>query len=328
MLMNQPFPFSIAVSRYTLEASAPLNARSQKLEREGALLKVHFEDGLVGYADCHPWTELGDLPLTKQCLLLSCHQMTPLTRCSLYLARVDAEARSKQISLVQDHAVPLSHFLVTNFLNFSQKDVEEILKQGFTCIKIKLGKQLNEEITHLIKLFSSSSLKLRFDFNESLSEKTFENFLMSIEVLREKIDFIEDPFPFDPINWEKIQVHDQISLACDRQAIKALKMPQAANVLILKPAIQPIELFSNLSNQITIVTSYLAHPLDQITAAYFSTKIDPTRQNIHGLNAHHVYQKNRFSQLLATQGPHFLSPKGTGWGYDHLLQELVWQPLI
>ena len=62
--------------------------------RRGALIRV---DG--GFADVHPWPELGDAPLDEQLALLARGETTPLTRASLHWARVDADARARGVSI-------------------------------------------------------------------------------------------------------------------------------------------------------------------------------------------------------------------------------------
>ena len=52
----------IDYSCYGWNLRVPLNSRSLSLKRYGALLQVSFDDCLLGYADCHPWPELGDAP--------------------------------------------------------------------------------------------------------------------------------------------------------------------------------------------------------------------------------------------------------------------------
>jgi len=66
------------IHRYTLKPRRPLSALAGARPREGALLRVG-----EGFADVHPWPELGDAPLDEQLALLSHGQTTPLTRRSL-----------------------------------------------------------------------------------------------------------------------------------------------------------------------------------------------------------------------------------------------------
>jgi O-succinylbenzoate synthase len=316
----------VAYARYVLKARFPLNAASNQIERQGALLRIQFDSNLVGYADCHPWPELGDLPLEQQLKGIAQKQFTPLTNCALSLARLDAVGRAQGKLLLKDRRLPLSHFLVPHFLEWTTQDVQAIVLQGYTHVKLKVGRQLDEEAACLMSLFGQSSLKIRLDFNEKLTLDSFRAFLKQIVSLKNQIDFIEDPFPFQPHDWQVIQ-QEGWSLACDRQAPLACDYPQAAEVLIIKPARQMTEEWSRETTQKRVVTSYVAHPLEQVSAAYVASQLDPAGVHVHGLLSHHVYESNHFSRQLNAEGPHFSFPKGSGWGFDRDLEQMEWTRL-
>lgn len=288
--------------------------------REGALLKIRFADGLIGYADCHPWHELGDLPLLQQLELLKTGMLTPLTQQSYRFARLDAEARDQKINLLTNLKIPPSHYLIRNL---SKTNLEMIQEQGFSHLKVKLGRHLPEEIPQLIFLMNSSigrQFKWRFDFNESLSLEAFNLFLNAMKPYLNSIDFIEDPFPFDITTWTAIQSQHGVTLACDRSSLKAIDHPEAAHVLILKPAIQDERPFIHLKSQRVVVTSYLDHPFGQTTAAYIAAKLGISSPC--GLQSHFVYEPNPFSACLSWRTPHFQPAPGFGFGFDKLLQGL------
>lgn len=100
----------IAYAPYGLEANHSLSVTSSTLKREGALLKVAFDSGMVGYADCHAWPELGDLPIKQQLAHLTQGELTPLTRCALEFASIDAQYRSQSKNVLMHQRVPNSHF--------------------------------------------------------------------------------------------------------------------------------------------------------------------------------------------------------------------------
>lgn len=312
----------IAYTNYELQASHSLNALAKDLKRQGALLRVTFAPDLIGYADCHPWTELGDVPLKEQLECLRHQQFTPLTRGAVALAQIDAQARSQGQSLFQ-HAVPASHFLVTNLLEWTSAHVHKIEQQGYTHVKFKVGRHPSEEAHHLLKLCASSFLKIRLDFNETLTLTSFQQFLRRIEELQFQVDFIEDPFPFEAQEWAKIQ-EEGWTLACDRQAAVASQYPEAARVLIVKPALHTKEEWQSWTCQTRIVTSYLGHPLEQAAAAYVASQLDGEHSCVHGLQSHHAYQPHTFSHCLNWHGPKFSVPSGCGFGFDHELQQLEW----
>jgi len=297
-------------------------------KREGALLRVEFEDESIGYADCHPWSELGDHHLNEQLNRLKMKGPTNLARCSLHFARIDAQARKDKIELLSDKNIPKSHYLASDFLEWCESDVKRIQAYGYTHIKFKVGRQVDKEIAILNKLFSNSQLKLRLDFNEMLSYDQFRSYITKIEVLKPSIDFIEDPFPFqfNEKQWEKIQ-NEGWFLACDRQAALAVHFPYAAEVIVIKPAIQAESEWKNWTGQRKVVTSYLDHPFGQLTAAYAASLIDPHATEVHGLLSHHTYVPNPFSQKLADLGPAFKVPDGHGFGFESELAKLQWKTL-
>lgn len=309
---------SIAYSPYTLQWRGTYPSF-----RKGALVRVRFPSLGVGYADCHPWPELGDLPLEEQLQSLITGKLTALTAGTWQYAKREAEARGRGVSLLNQKTTVKSHFLITDLCQLTGEDLSQLAKEGYTHLKIKLGKRLEEETKQLLSLFFSSSFILRLDFNERLTFSAFRLFLEKIVHLRPKIDFIEDPFPWQPQEWVLIQQEGWI-LACDRQAERAIHQEEAAQVLILKPATHPF--FSSFlsSNQRLVVTSYLGHSIEQIAAASIAAEIDPQGKSIHGLLSHHAYFPNVFSQKLNGRGPNLVSPPGKGNGFDRELEQLTW----
>lgn len=314
---------NISYALYELELKTPLNAKNAVVKKEGALLRVRDESGFFGYADCHPWPDLGDLPLKKQLQELFQGNSTELTRCSLFYAHLDAQARSKRQTLLKNCSVPSSHFLMHHIDGVTPETIQKIVQRGFTHLKIKVGRDLEREAEILTTHLLTPPMKLRLDFNERLTAAAFRTFLKRIECLKEKIDFIEDPFPYDAGEWTSIQSEGWV-LACDRQASRGAGNPDSAKVLIIKPARCPQEEWVKWTDQTRIVTTYLGHPVEQMTAAYVAHQIDPEGMNIHGLLSHHVFSPNPFSQQLNWDGPQYRCPVGTGFGFDEQLEQIHW----
>lgn len=314
----------VSYSIYDLEACHSLNAHTSKMRRQGALLKAVFASGKTGYADIHSWPELGDLPFSD---LLKGDLSTPLVHFALKFAHLDAEARYNKESILDQLNIPHSHFLIHDILLYHFEDIEKIIHLGFENVKIKCGRHLENEAKQLLKLFSQNSLKIRLDFNETLTPVEFISFLTLIQPLQEKIEFIEDPFPFHYQKWAKIQEMGW-ALACDRQAGLACNQADAARYLIIKPAIQGYQAWMGDLSQIPIVTTYLGHPIGQMAAAYAASIIDPHSKNIHGLLSHHSYMPNLFSKQLNWKSPQFTVPKGIGFGFGQELEALHWRTII
>lgn len=310
---------SIAYALYELYPKSP----SLPI-RKGALLRFHFPSLGVGYADCHPWPELGDLPLEEQLKNLSHGNLTSLTAGTWQYARREAEARERREPLLK--AKIKSHFLVTDLSHLTLEHLNRLAEEGYSHLKIKLGRRVDEEIEQLLSLFPFSSFKLRFDFNEKLDFSIFRLFLKQIDCLRKKIDFIEDPFPWHPQEWSFIQQEGWV-LACDRQADKAIHQAEAAQVLVLKPALYSFPHSFLSSGQRLVITSYLGHPIEQIAAASIAAEVDPSGTMIHGLLSHHAYLPNLFSQKLNEKGPYLIPLPGMGSGLDRELEQLEWNIL-
>lgn len=292
----------ISVSFYELEGAHSLNAVSSVLKREGALLKVDLPSGRTGYADCFAWPELGDLPLQQQLDQLATGELTPITRCALEFGQIDARFRFEGGGILNQSNPPRSHFLITDLFNCSVQDVQKLIQQGYSHVKLKVGRRIEQEAERLHELFSNTPLKLRLDFNETPSRDRFAHFLQLIESLKERIDFIEDPFPFHPGEWRAFQEKGW-TLACDRQAPLAYGKAESARVLIIKQAVIPFNEFPKDNNQICIATSYLGHPIGQMAAGYAAMQLDPAGDFVHGLLSHHSYQPTAFSRQLNWGGP-------------------------
>lgn len=298
-------------SLYTLQ---PHDGRQA---RQGAVLRFELTEG-IGYADCHPWESLGDLPLGQQLELLKQGRLTTLTSRSLHFARIDAKARSQGVSLFKDLKIPASHFLIADLARWQPEDLPAIVGKGYKHLKIKLGQDLEAEIPILQDLLKRCELKVRLDFNNRLTKAQFEDFLDKID--KQRIEFCEDPFPYDAASWRDIQKQG-VALALDNCSERAIQAESSAAYLIIKPAVQDETPFLAITRQNIIVTSYLDHPLGQMAAAYVAGRIqrvNPSRLATCGLLSHSAYLENPFSRALK-EGPNFSAPVGTGFGFDHCL---------
>jgi O-succinylbenzoate synthase len=318
------------IHRYQLLPRSPLNSRVQQAPREGALIRIQFPAGTHGYADCFPWPELGDLPIAQQLDLLQRGSLTPLTRQSLFFAEHDAKARLNQQNLFEGLTIPTSHFLMPDLAELTKNRIIELAYEGFRLIKIKVGRDPEREASLILQTAhtcKSVGIKLRLDFNHSLHLESLKTFLDSIKTAFEEIDFIEDPMPFDPKNWEWIQKKYPIRLAADRirpeQRLQINR--EIASVVILKPATQNSEEVASHAQEQElkiVVTSYLDHPLGQLCAAWSAAKLVQKYPNLiedTGLLSHRVYHPHPFLTSIQTQGPILLPPSGQGFGLGEQL---------
>lgn len=262
------------VYRYTLKPQSRL----------GALIRV--DDG---FADVHPWPELGDLPLNEQLAILARGETTSLTRASLEHARIDGDARRRGVSLFEGLTIPESHWPGND------------PPPGFDTVKIKRVMPVPEHV------------RIRIDFNAKLSAVEFLRIADTLP--RERIDFIEDPCPYDPVVWRELREKTGLRLALDRFA-------GDADVLVHKPALHtewPV-----FEGEI-VVTSYMDHPIGQFFAAYVAATHAVSARC--GLFTHVLYEPDAFIERIATDGARLLPPDGTGVGFDDLLESLPWKKL-
>ena len=274
----------IWISEYTLVPRAPLSALAGAAPRRGALLRAGS-----GFADVHPWPELGDEPLEVQLSLLARGEMTPLTARSLAMAKIDGEARDRGRSLFEGLTIPESHWPGSD------------PPPEFSVAKIKAGAPLPER------------MRLRIDYNAQL---TAEEFLREAASLpRERIDFIEDPCPYDGPTWRMLRERTGLRLALDRAFAT-----EGVDVLVVKPAVQE---WADVARPV-VVTSYMDHCIGQLHAAYVAATHDV---GTCGLITHVLFEPNAFSDRLRLDGARLVPPAGTGIGFDDLLEELPWKRL-
>ena len=312
--------------RYELTPKRRLSAVAAAGPRHGALIRV---DG--GFADVHPWPELGDLPLDGQLALLARGETTPLTQASLEFAGIDAAARRDGRSLFDGLTIPPSHWPGAD------------PPPAFDTVKLKGIDRIPDGV------------RLRIDFNAALTAGELVQIAAALP--RERIDFIEDPCPYDAAVWRELRERTGLRLALDRaagssqhgqeclcftgsnkdlstseQSMNASLDPMwhrhsclcsvdSYDVLILKPAIQEI----SCSVAEIVVTSYMDHPIGQLGAAYTAAAANIT--STCGLITHVLYENDPFIERMRIEGTRLVPPGGSGWGFDDLLEKLPWRPL-
>jgi o-succinylbenzoate synthase len=255
--------------------------------REGALLRV--EDG---FADVHPWPELGDAPLDEQLALLARGETTPLTRASLRLAALDADARRRGVSLFAGLTIPLSHWPGNE------------PPDGFDTVKTKGVMETPEHV------------RIRIDFNARLTAAQFARIAATLP--HERIDFIEDPCPYEERTWNDLREKTGLRLAFDLPPTANRQPPTAYDVLVHKPALQT----DWPRHNDVVVTSYMDHPVGQFGAAYVAATHETNARC--GLMTHVLYEPDAFIERVQRDGARLLPPRGTGIGFDDLLEKLPW----
>jgi O-succinylbenzoate synthase len=309
-------------------------------EREGALLRADFGAGLVGYADLHPWPELGDAPLARELAALRAGQPLALGRSSLRIARSDAEARREKRSLFQGLEIPKSHASLPWGDVAVPAFAQRLRAEGFEFLKIKVGRNSARELALLKDLdhaLKGDKIRFRLDANELFDRPRLETFLQLLgDDLLERLDFFEDPMPFDAWIWDEIARDYGVRLAADRPLAR-LNPGEArldgVEVLVLKSAVldpAPWVARAHADMKRVVFTSALDHPLGVASAAWEAARTlheHPLLVDACGLLTSGLYELDAFAAELREEGPFLRVSADTGLGFDSLLASSPWQAL-
>jgi O-succinylbenzoate synthase len=270
---------------YELIPRRRLSAIAAPGSRRGALIRV--DDG---FADVHPWPELGDAPLDEQLATLRRGETTSLTAASLRFAAIDAAARRAGKSVFEGLVIPPSHWPGAD------------PPSGFDTVKLKSIDRIPEHV------------RLRIDFNATLTPDEFVRIAATLP--HDRIDFIEDPCPYDAATWRSLRERTGLRFALDRGT-----GTEDVDVLVVKPAVQQIP----RTNAEVVVTSYMDHAIGQLGAAYAAASAGITATC--GLVTHVLYENDPFIERMRIDGARLIPQEGTGFGFDDLLEALPWRPL-
>jgi O-succinylbenzoate synthase len=282
--------------RYRLTPCRRLSGVAAAGAREGALLRVQTGSGADGFADLHPWPELGDLLLDAQLEMLARGETTAQSQASLQLASVDAAARTRGVSLFDGLTIPDSHW--------PGNDPPD----GFDTVKIKGVRPVPDHV------------RIRIDFNATLTATSFLEIARTLPT--ERVDFIEDPCPYDADTWTQLRRSTGLRLALDLAGGERDQTGLAYDVFVHKPALRTEWPHTDCE---IVVTSYMDHPIGQFGAAYFAGSHSVASRC--GLMTHVLYEPDAFIDRIECAGARLLPPKGTGIGFDDLLESLVWTTL-
>jgi O-succinylbenzoate synthase len=268
---------------YELLPKRRLSAVAAPGARRGTLIRIGD-----GFADVHPWPELGDAPLDKQLASIAAGSPLPLAARSLAFAAIDAAARREGRSLFEGLTIPPSHWPGAD------------PPDAFEVAKLKSIDVIPDRV------------RLRIDFNATLTPEEF----LRLELPRDRIDFVEEPCPYDGATWRALRERSGLRLALDRGAAE-----EGVDVLVVKPAVQEMP----VTAREIVVTSYMDHAVGQMFAAYVAAS--QRIASVCGLFTHVLYERDPFFERIAADGPRLRAPQGTGIGFDDLLKALPWRKL-
>jgi O-succinylbenzoate synthase len=323
-------------SPYQLKPQGKIGAVASSSPRTGALLRVQWPQGVAGYADLHPWPELGDQPLDHHLEAIKKFHISPLVEQAVWLAKKDSELRAIKKNAFVGGAQIQNHFLISDISLISPTKLGEIRQAGFGKLKIKLGQDLEGELKFVQQLLDQHPFVLRLDFNGRLTLTQFENFFSQFSASQKsRIEYVEDPMPWDWKTWT--DAASIITLAMDLEYFKVpweqITQRPPFSVLIVKPARMDVDLAVKRINRFGLkfsISNSLDHPLAMAHCYSVAQKLKKFYPNTlldcscFSLGA---YEPNDFFDAIKMTGPLFKEIKGTGMGFDELLGKLPWNPL-
>ncbi|WP_338636134.1 hypothetical protein [Spirobacillus cienkowskii] len=333
----------IEYSIYELEPISSLNSKSKEmLRRDGCLFRIHFKDLGIGYSDCFSWPELGDTSLSEKVKMVQVGKMDFHIEKSFSIAKTDAFYRFNRENAFKKLCLIKNHFTCVNFNLLTTNFIENLRKEGFEYIKLKCGFNLEKEASFLKKIvpiLKICNIKVRLDFNGSCSFDGMYQFLQSLDKNLSVISFIEDPFKNINNEWMQIkQFFPDLGIALDRTNNNSdyCNKNEAYDYLILKPAIQNHDEILNckhynIERKKILFTSYMDHPLGQLSALYEASEYYNSNHNntqICGFLTHDLYKKNSYSERIKVNFSQIVPPQeGFGFGFDDLLENENWRKI-
>ena len=320
-------------SFYRLEPVTQLGAVASTEPRHGALLKVQWPEGKVGYADLFPWPEFGDVDVQTQLIAIGQGRLTTLVEQSIWMALRDADFRVEKRNAFQGLPRVKNHFLISDVSRIDDVTLHEAKSSGFGVVKVKVGRDWKSEVKWIERFLKQHTMMIRLDFNGTSNYTQVQDFLASLPLaFRARIEYIEDPFPFEEHSWKAL--NELVPLALDQEFEKVnwdkIKAPLPFKVLVIKPARQDVKKATALVNKFNlkmVVGSSLDHPVGVAHAVWTAGNLKKFYPNVLldcGCLSLRAYKITDYSAEITTQGPYLTAIPGLGVGFDNLLEKTTW----
>ncbi len=171
---------------------------------------------------------------------------TPAARAALDIALHDAFTKYLGIPLVKYlgqkiQAMPTSNTIGIKNVEETLKETDDYVKRGFKAIKVKIGKDLEEDIERLVKMREKHGKKMaiRIDANQGYTAAQTIEFYNRTKSL--DIELIEQPLPAKavaemrqlPPEVRQVIAADE-SLLSPKDALELVKPPRAVGIFNIK----------------------------------------------------------------------------------------------
>lgn len=257
------------VTPYRLPLRQPwITARGGFAVREGWLVRLVTDAGLIGYGDCAPLPQAGTESMDSAAACLSRWAVTlpglslevalgriaasvveaPAACCGLETALLDLLAQQARLSLARWLNPRSSAAVKVNAVlgGLDSQTVERALAavaEGYSVLKLKVGLAAGHEeipLLHDLVRCLPADVSLRLDANCAWNEKEAEDFLGALAGL--PVESVEDPLTNpDMAGWSRLQATVPFPLAADESlrimgADTVFNQPPVRRV-VLKPMV-------------------------------------------------------------------------------------------
>ena len=323
-------------SRYVLE---PLSdgGKSRVERREGALLKIAWPNGNIGFADLLPWPSRGDQELIVHIEQIKKGMISSLLEQSIYFAKRDAVWRSENKSAYVGTKRSKNSFYINNLVKLRESDLAFRKQEGYSTLLLEMGNNvLTEETEVLNRILKQTDFLVRIQFATKINLQIFTQLFSSIDIkFRRKIEFVIEPFPFDFAQWT--EASKLAKLAIDESLEKVIgsnqDLSKSFQVILLRPS--RLDLSKGLQfcikqNLKLVIASSVDHPVGIGHAIVSASELQYTYPHM-VLDSiclhHHVYKTGPYQLKMHTQGPFIVGVDGKGVGFDNLLSLESWLPI-
>ena len=170
----------------------------------------------------------------------------PAARAALDIALHDVFTKFLGVPLVKFlgqkiKTMPTSNTIGIKSVEETLKEAAEYIKSGFKVLKVKLGKDISEDIERLVKLREKfgNSVVIRIDANQGYSvDQTIEFYKKTTHL---NIELIEQPLPAKAVKEMKalpdeikLKIAADESLISPKDALELVKPPRASAIFNIK----------------------------------------------------------------------------------------------
>jgi O-succinylbenzoate synthase len=213
--------------------------------------------------------------------------------------------------------------------------MQRITTEGWEALKTKGTRDLVKTLASLSELVSLSAehpVKLRIDFNSCLSAAEFASFMREMPAaVRDRLDFIEDPFRYDAEAWNAARREFNVKLACDKGLTSSEQNETGYDFAVLKPGRRDWRATIDRVPKSTriVMTSAMDHAIGQSFAAWeaaMAWRELGDRMDLCGLCTEHLFEQDAFFERLHSRGGLLeVDRSGTGLGFDEVIERLPWK---